>query len=228
MRDDLKKAVEVLHSGGVILYPTDTVWGLGCDATSAEAVARIYTIKRRADSKSMLVLTDSIAKVQAYTEELPAVAFDLLDASAPLSDSPAPLSDRSASLTDSSTSLTDRCTQRMVCERSRTVEGRPLTIIYPKARNLATNLTAEDGSIGIRITNEVFSKALCEAFRKPIVSTSANISGEPAPQCFAEISEEIRQAADYTVHFRQDDRTKAAPSSIIRIGTGGEVKIIRK
>lgn len=187
MKEDLKKAVEVLRSGGVILYPTDTVWGLGCDATNAGAVKRLYEIKRRADSKSMLVLTDSIAKVQAYTDEVPDVAFDLLE-----------------------------------------IADKPLTVIYPKARNLAENLTAEDGSIGMRITNEIFSKTLCQMFRKPVVSTSANISGEPAPQCFAEISDEIRQAADYVVAFRQNDRTKSQPSSIIQIGKGGQVKIIRK
>ncbi|MDR1698723.1 MAG: threonylcarbamoyl-AMP synthase [Prevotellaceae bacterium] len=187
MKEDLKKAVEVLRNGGVILYPTDTVWGLGCDATNAGAVKRIYGIKRRADSKSMLVLTDSIAKVQAYTEDAPDVVFDLLE-----------------------------------------VADTPLTIIYPKARNLAENLVAEDGSIGIRITNETFSKTLCEMFRKPVVSTSANISGESAPRCFAEISDEIRQAVDYVVKFRQDDRTKSRPSSIIQIGKGGQVKIIRK
>jgi len=186
MKEDIKKAIEVLHAGGVILYPTDTIWGLGCDATNAGAVKRIYEIKRREDSKSMLVLTDSIAKVQSHTDEVPDVAFDLLEAA-----------------------------------------DKPLTIIYPKGRNLAENLMAEDGSIGMRITSEAFSKALCEHFRKPIVSTSANISGEPSPQCFAEISEEIRQAVDYIVEFRQNDQTKATPSSIILIGKGGEVKIIR-
>ncbi len=188
MREDLQRAVEVLQSGGVILYPTDTVWGLGCDATNADAVRRIYEIKRRADNKSMLVLTDSIAKVQVYTDEVPQVAFDLLEVS----------------------------------------DDKPLTVIYPKARYLAENLVAVDGSIGMRISNEVFSKTLCQRFRKPIVSTSANLSGEVAPQCFAEISEDIKQAVDYVVVFRQDDRTKARPSSIIQIGKGGQVKIIRK
>ncbi len=186
MREDLQRAVEVLQSGGVILYPTDTVWGLGCDATNADAVRRIYEIKRRADNKSMLVLTDSIAKVQVYTDEVPQVAFDLLEVS----------------------------------------DDKPLTVIYPKARYLAENLVAADGSIGMRISHEVFSKTLCQRFRKPIVSTSANLSGEVAPQCFAEISEDIKQAVDYVVVFRQDDRTKARPSSIIQIGKGGQVKII--
>jgi L-threonylcarbamoyladenylate synthase len=196
MQDDIQKAVEVLKRGGVILYPTDTIWGLGCDATNAKAVARIYDIKRREDSKALLVLADSINMLQTYTNEVPDVAFDLLDA--------------------------------VRVENIQPLGTKPLTIIYPEAHNLAKNLVAEDGSIGIRITNEVFSKTLCKTFRKPIVSTSANISGEPSPQCFADISEEIKQAVDYVVTFRQDDRTKAAPSGIIQIGKSGEVKIIRE
>ncbi len=186
MKNEIKNAIEVLRQGGVILYPTDTIWGLGCDATNEKAVQRIYSIKKRAESKSMLVLIDSDAKLQAYIEVVPDMAWDLI-------------------------ALTDK----------------PLTIIYPGAKNLASNLISEDGTIGIRVTSEVFSKTLCERFRKPIVSTSANISGEKAPSCFEEISPEIIEAVDYVVNFRQEDTTPAKASSIIKLGVGNEIEIIR-
>ena len=153
IRQDVKKACEVMQKGGVILYPTDTIWGIGCDATNAEAVKRVYDIKRRADSKAMLVLVDSSVKVDFYVRDVPAVAWDLID-----------------------------------------YATKPLTIIYDGARNLAENLLAEDGSVGIRVTSEEFSKELCFRFRKAIVSTSANISGQPSPANFSEISEEVKQA----------------------------------
>ena len=187
IREEIKKACEVLQKGGVILYPTDTVWGIGCDATNEEAVKRVYEIKRRADSKAMLVLVDSDVKVDFYVREVSPVAWDLIELS-----------------------------------------EKPLTIIYEGARNLAPNLLAEDGSVGIRVTREEFSKQLCFRFRKAIVSTSANISGEPSPQSFAEISDEIKQAVDYIVGVRQDEPAGAAPSSIIKRGAHGEVKVIRK
>lgn len=176
-----------MRQGGVILYPTDTVWGIGCDATNAEAVKRVYDIKQREDSKSMLVLVDSQSKVEFYVKEVPNVAWDLIELST-----------------------------------------KPLTIIYDGARNLAENLVAADGSVGIRITNEEFSKQLCFRFRKAIVSTSANISGQPTPHTFAEISEEIRRAVDYVVECRQNEKGGAQPSSIIKLGVNGEVKVIRE
>ncbi len=184
--EEVKKACEVMHAGGVILYPTDTVWGIGCDATNPEAVKKVYEIKRRADSKAMLVLVDSAVKVDFYVDDVPSVAWDLIE-------------------------LTDK----------------PLTIIYDGARNLATNLISEDGSIGIRVTSEEFSHKLCQQFRKAIVSTSANISGEPGAANFSEISEEIKSAVDYIVDYHRDDMTKAKPSSIIKLGKGGTVKVIR-
>ncbi len=187
MIDEIKKACEVMQQGGVILYPTDTVWGIGCDATNEEAVKRVYEIKRRADSKAMLVLVDNPVKVSFYVKEVPQVAWDLID-------------------------LTDK----------------PLTIIYDGAKNLAPNLVAEDGSIGIRVTAEEFSKQLCYRFRKPIVSTSANISGEPAPAVFSEISDDIKRAVDYVVGYRQKEKGRPAPSSILKLGAHGEVAIIRK
>ena len=185
--EEAKKAVEVMRKGGVILYPTDTVWGIGCDATNPDAVKRVYEIKRRVDSKAMLVLVDSDVKVDFYVREVPPVAWDLIELST-----------------------------------------KPLTIIYDGARNLASNLVGDDGSVGIRVTREEFSKQLCSRFRKAIVSTSANVSGQPTPRCFAEISDEIKQAVDYVVGVRQDEPAGAAPSSIIRLGAHGEVKVIRE
>ena len=185
--EDIKRACRVLQEGGVILYPTDTtIWGLGCDATNEEAVRRVYEIKHRADSKAMLVLVDSAVKVDYYVQDVPAVAWDLLE-----------------------------------------VADKPLTVIYSGARNLAPGLLAEDGSVGIRVTAEEFSRALCFRFRRAIVSTSANVSGQPSPRTFAEISEEIKQAVDYVVEARRNETAPARPSSIIKLGSGGEVKIIR-
>ena len=176
-----------MAEGGVILYPTDTIWGLGCDATNPDAVRKVYEIKQRADSKAMLVLVDSAVKVDFYVDEVPSVAWDLIE-------------------------LADK----------------PMTIIYSGARNLAQNLLAEDGSVGIRVTSEDFSRQLCQRFRKAIVSTSANISGQPSPANFSEISEEVKQAVDYIVEYRQDEVGHPKPSSIIKLGKGGEVKIIRE
>lgn len=187
MHEEIKKTIEVLRSGGVILYPTDTVWGIGCDATNETAVKRIFEIKKRADAKAMLVLVDSAAKVQSYVEEVPDIAWDLIE-----------------------------------------FAQKPLTIIYPNARNLANNLIAEDKSIGIRVTSEAFSKALCAQFRKPLVSTSANISGEVAPSNFAQISDEIKHAVDYVVNFRQAEKTTPNPSSIIKLGIGNLFELIRE
>ncbi len=188
-REDLHRAVEVLRAGGVIVYPTDTVWGIGCDATNEAAVRRVYELKHRADTKSMLVLLDGAGKLQGYVEQVPSVAWDLLETS----------------------------------------EGqRPLTIIYPGAKNLAPNLIAEDGSIGIRITSEPFSRALCEQLRRPVVSTSANISGEPTAKNFSQISRAVLDAADYVCLYRRDDEEEKRPSSIIKLGVNNEVEIIRK
>lgn len=199
-REDLQEALRVLRSGGIIVYPTDTVWGIGCDATNAEAVKRIYALKKREDSKSMLVLLDSPAKLNYYIADIPDAAWALLEAS--------DYSDES-DYSDSS-------------------DKKPLTIIYPGARNLAPNLLAEDGSIGIRITNEPFSKALCEQLRHPIVSTSANISGHPSAHFYAEIEQEILDGADYVCRFRREDDCPHEPSSIIKINADGTFRIIRE
>lgn len=186
MTEDIKKACEVLQAGGIILYPTDTIWGIGCDATNEAAVQRIYQLKQRADNKAMLVLIDNEVKLETYVSEVPDIAWELIN-----------------------------------------VADKPLTIIYPKARNLAPNLLADDGSVGIRITHEEFSRRLCQTYRKPLVSTSANISGELSPANFDEVSETIRAGVDYIVKWRQDDHTKAQPSGIIKLGKGGLIQVIR-
>jgi len=186
MQEDIKKALEVLRNGGVILYPTDTVWGIGCDATNPEAVSRIYKIKKREDNKSMLVLCDHSGRIGQYVKEVPEIAWELIDAAV-----------------------------------------NPLTIIYPGAKNLARNLIAEDGSIGIRISEDNFCQELIKRFGRPLVSSSANISGEKTPSVFSEISSEIIDAVDYVVEWRQDDEAKKPPSSIIKLGEGGLFKIIR-
>lgn len=186
-KEDIRAAVEVMNRGGVILYPTDTIWGIGCDATNAEAVKRVYEIKKRDDSKALITLVDSEAKIEFYVREVPDVAWDMIE-----------------------------------------IADKPLTLIYDGARNLASNLLAEDGSIAIRLTKEPFSSMLCRTFRRAIVSTSANVSGEPSPATFSEISPEILSAVDYVCMSRREESAPHKASSIIKIGTGGEVKIIRK
>jgi len=185
--DDITNALEILKKGGIILYPTDTIWGIGCDATNFEAVKRVYEIKQREDSKSMLVLLENPNLILSYIDEIPDVAWDLIEFS-----------------------------------------EKPTTIIYDKAKNMPVNLIAEDGSIGIRVTKEVFTQQLIKKFRKPIVSTSANISGQPSPRNFSEISEEIKSKVDYIVEYRQNEKKNPEPSSIIKLGSSGLIKILRK
>ena len=185
--EDIRNAIETMRRGGTILYPTDTVWGIGCDATNPDAVQRVYTIKQRDDSKALICLVDSDARLQRYIRNVPDVAWQLID------------------------SVT-----------------RPTTLILDGAVNLAPNLIAEDGSIGIRITNEPFSKELCYRFQKAIVSTSANISGEPAAQNYCDIDPRILEAVDYVCWTRRQEHKPHTPSSIIKLKSNGEVTIIRK
>ena len=192
-KEDLQAALRILRDGGIVVYPTDTVWGIGCDATNVEAVKRIYALKQREDSKSMLVLLDSAAKLDYYVD-VPETAEQLLAA--------------------------NECSPEEAL--------RPMTIIYPNARHLAQNLIAEDGSIGIRITNEAFSKALCAQLKRPIVSTSANISGRPTAHFFHEIEQAILDGADYVCRFRREDETPSEPSTIIKVNADGTFKIIRE
>lgn len=187
MEESLKKALKVLNEGGIILYPTDTVWGLGCDATNKKAVDKIYKLKKRIETKSMIVLVDSDIKISRYVREVPELAYDLIE----MSDA-------------------------------------PLTIIYDNACFLAENLISNDGSVAIRVTKEEFSKKLTHLFKKPIVSSSANISGDETPQKFNDISKEIKEGVDYIVDYRQSETNNHKPSSIIKLGIDGEIKIIRK
>ena len=186
MKEDIDRSLEVLRRGGTILYPTDTIWGLGCDATDKVAVQKIYDIKKRADSKNMLILVDSKTRLLSYISVIPEVAWELFEAAVD-----------------------------------------PLTIIFPGARNLATNLLSDDGSVGIRIVRDRFCEELIRRFRKPLVSTSANISGAKAPASFDEIAPEIKRGVDYVVEWRQEEKEKKIPSSIIKLGPGGELKILR-
>ena len=189
--EDIKQAVETMRKGGVILYPTDTVWGIGCDATNVEAVKRVYAIKQRDDSKALICLVDSDARMQRYFRNVPDVAWQLIDG-----------------LKDS--------------------DARPTTLILDGAINLAENLIAEDGSVGMRITNEPFSKELCYRFQKAIVSTSANISGKPAAQNYCDIDPQIIDTVDYVCWSRRQEHKPHTPSSIIKLKENGEVTIIRK
>ena len=184
--EDIEKSLEVLNRGGVILYPTDTIWGIGCDATNQAAVERIYTIKHRNDSPTMLALVEGFDMLAAYVDKIPDIAKQLIEETT-----------------------------------------RPLSIIYPGAKNLAKNLIAGDGSIGVRIVQDPFCEELIKAFGKPVVSTSANISGEPAPAIFVEISDEIKTAVDFIVNWRQGDRQPATASSIIKMNVDRSYKVLR-
>jgi L-threonylcarbamoyladenylate synthase len=183
---EVKKAGAILQSGGTILYPTDTIWGIGCDATRQESVQNIYRIKQRADSKSMLVLVDGITMLEDYIESIPLQAKELIEKA-----------------------------------------EKPTTIIYPGARNLAANLLAPDGSIGIRITSDPFCSLLIEFTGLPLVSTSANISGEQAPAVFQKIDSSIREQVDYVVNWRQDESGASSPSAIIKLEKDGSITTIR-
>ena len=188
MEEEIKKTLEVLKKGGTILYPTDTVWGLGCDARNKEAVNKIFKIKERAEYKSMVVLVCDHQMINRYVKEVPAIAWELIDAAG----------------------------------------DDPLTIIYPEGRMLAENIIAADGSVGIRIVKDEFCRNLIHKFGKPIVSTSANISGDPTPPSFTAINPNIMNKVDYIVNLRQQETNNPKPSTIIKVALNGEVKIIRK
>lgn len=187
LKQEIEKALIVLKNGGVILYPTDTVWGLGCDATNEEAVAKINKIKGRTEDKSFIVLLDSDNKLQSYVNEVPDVAYDLIE-----------------------------------------YAENPLTIIFSNAKNLAKNAINADGSVGIRIVKHAFCEQLIQRFRKPIISTSANISGQPTASSFDQISEEILKAVDLVVDWEQDLRNAKKPSTIMKLAPGGQFSFIRR
>ena len=186
MKEEIDKCIEILNSGGIILYPTDTIWGLGCDATNAEAVQKIYDLKQRSDTKSLIVMVGNDAMLNNYVKDVPELAWDIID-------------------------ITDK----------------PTTIIYPEAKNLAHNVIAEDGSIGIRMVKEGFCNQLLFKFRKPIVSTSANISESSTPLTFSEIPSIIKKNVDYIVD-QQFDAGNRKPSSLIKLGKNREIQILRK
>jgi L-threonylcarbamoyladenylate synthase len=187
MEEEIKNAIEVLRKGGTILYPTDTVWGIGCDARNKDAVAKLFKIKQRAEYKSMVVLVCNETMINRHVKEVPEVAWELLESA-----------------------------------------EEPLTLIYPEGRMLADKLIAADGSIGIRLVKDEFCNTLIHKFGKPIVSTSANISGEPTPMAFSEIKLDILNQVDYIVNYRQKESSNIKPSTIIKIALNGEIKIIRK
>ncbi|MFM1756263.1 MAG: hypothetical protein RL621_1211 [Bacteroidota bacterium] len=187
MEDDLQASLEVLQQGGLILYPTDTIWGIGCDATNENAVAKIFDLKKRADSKAFIVLVANEESILEYTNQTNIKIFDYIKG-----------------------------------------VHQPTTVIYEQAKGLAKNLIAADGSIAIRICKELFCNKLIHQFGKPIVSTSANISGYPTPLSFADISLDIKESVDYTVRYRQDDQIIQQPSSIVKWDAEGNLVVIRK
>ena len=185
--EDIQECLQILKTGGVILYPTDTIWGIGCDATDAKAVDKIFQLKKRPDEKAMIVLVAEEKDVLKYVANADLSVFDYL--------------------------------QQHV---------KPVTVVYEGAIGLADNLVGKDGSIAIRICKDPFCKHLIKRFRRPIVSTSANISGQPPATFFSDISDEIKNGVDYSVKYRQDDKTVATPSSIIKWGKDGTVTILRR
>jgi L-threonylcarbamoyladenylate synthase len=187
MNSIVNQAVEVLNAGGIILYPTDTIWGIGCDATNHDAVSKIFKLKQRDQSRGMIALVESPNRIPSYVSHIPQVAWDLIE-------------------------LADK----------------PLTIIYPGAKNLATNLIAADGSIGIRVVNHAFCEKLIQRLGRPIVSTSANFSGKPAPKTFADIDTEITQGVEMVIPKEFDTSIVKKPSGIIKFGVNGEVTVIRE
>lgn len=187
MQKEVSQALSILQSGGTILYPTDTIWGIGCDATNAQAVEKIYQIKKRDPQKSMLVLVADLAMAERYVADIPEIALSLFEVSVD-----------------------------------------PLTLILDGAVNLAENLPAPDGSIGMRIPDDAFCQALLSRFRKPIVSTSANFTGEPSPSCFDDLTEDLKNSVDYVVDWNRAAPPVSKASSVIKVGAGGQVTILRK
>jgi L-threonylcarbamoyladenylate synthase len=185
--EDIKESLNTLRNGGIILYPTDTIWGLGCDATNPEAVEKIFRIKSRNVGKSLLVLVNGLQMLERYVKDIPEIASELAG-----------------------------------------VSDDPLTIIYPEGKNLAEGVCADDSSVGIRICHEEFCNELITRLRRPIVSTSANLSGNPSPGNFSEIEKSVIDLADYVVRYRQDDRQKQSASPVIKIEKNGTFKIIRQ
>ena len=187
LRNEVAKALKVVQEGGIILYPTDTIWGIGCDATNTEAVKKIYRLKQREESKSMIILLDNDNKLLSYVREVPDIAYDLIE-----------------------------------------FAENPLTLILSGAKNITPALISTDGSIGIRVVKHEFCQQLIQRLRKPLVSTSANISGKPSPKNFSEVSAEIINGVDYVVDLEQHDLQQKKPSTIMKLEADGRFSFIRK
>lgn len=187
MQQEVEEVVRLLKEGKTILYPTDTVWGLGCDASNPEAVAKIFDVKQREDAKALIILIEDIGQLWDYVVNVPEIAWDMVE-----------------------------------------FAENPLTLVYPKGKNLAQNVMAEEGSIAIRLVKDEFCKQVIRKLRKPLVSTSANISGEVTPRFFNEVDEKIKSKVDYVVNWRREDKKTTSPSKIIKVGLQGEVQFLRK
>ncbi|MDB4926268.1 L-threonylcarbamoyladenylate synthase [Mucilaginibacter sp.] len=187
LRDEVAKAFKVVQDGGIILYPTDTIWGIGCDAANTEAVQKIYRLKQRDEAKSMIILLDTDNKLASYVQEVPELAYSLIE-----------------------------------------YAENPLTLIIPGARNISPALIAGDGSIGIRVSNHPFCQGLIQRLRRPLVSTSANISGKPSPQYFSQIDQEIIDGVDYVVDVDQHSMEIKNPSTIMKLSPNGQFEFIRR
>ena len=187
LKEEVAKALKVIQDGGIILYPTDTIWGIGCDATNTEAIKKIFALKQRDEAKSMIILLDTENKLESYIQEVPSIAYDLIE-----------------------------------------YAENPLTLVMPGAKNISPALIAADGSVGIRVAKHDFCQQLIQRLRKPLVSTSANISGRPSPQTFDEIDREIIDGVDYVVNVEQHAMEKKKPSTIMRLNPDGQFEFIRR
>jgi L-threonylcarbamoyladenylate synthase len=187
LKDEVNKALKIVQDGGIILYPTDTIWGIGCDATNTDAVKKIYELKQRDESKSMIILLDIDNKLQSYISEVPDIAYELID-----------------------------------------YAENPLTLIMPGAKNISPALIAQDGSVGVRVTSHLFCQQLIQRLRKPLVSTSANISGQPSPEYFGKIDQAIIDGVDYVVDIDQYSTEIKKPSTIMRLAPNGAFEFIRR
>ena len=187
LKEEVAKALKIIQDGGIILYPTDTIWGIGCDATNTAAIGKIFALKQRDEAKSMIILLDTENKLESYVQEVPAIAYDLIE-----------------------------------------YAENPLTLLMPGAKNISPALIASDGSVGIRIAKHDFCQQLIQRLRKPLVSTSANVSGKPSPQTFDEVDQEIIDGVDYVVNLEQHHTEKKKPSTIMRLNPDGRFEFIRR
>lgn len=187
LKEEVAKALKVVQDGGIILYPTDTIWGIGCDAANTEAVKKIYALKQREESKSMIILLDTVNKLQSYIAEVPEIAYDLIE-----------------------------------------FAENALTLVMPGVKNISPALIAADGSVGVRVAKHQFCEQLIQRLRKPLVSTSANISGKPSPQYFSMIDDEIINGVDYVVDIDQHSKEIKNPSTIMRLDPSGAFEFIRR